>query len=262
MYDLFLGLFSGGLVGLVLGVIGGGGSIFAVPLLVYLVGVRSAHVAIGTSAIAVAASAAVNLLLHARRGTVRWSCALLFSVCGVIGAWAGSSLGKATDGRRLLALFGLIMIVIGALTLRRRADTGKHDVRLDAASARVLGPRLIGTGLAAGSVAGFFGIGGGFLIVPSLIFAADMSMISAVGSSLVGVTSFGLTTALNYALSGLVDWPLAGVFIAGGALGGMFGTRLAMTLARRRRALVIAFATVVIAVGIYMTVRGLPALTG
>jgi uncharacterized protein len=260
MHDLSLGLICGALVGMVLGVIGGGGSIFAVPLMVYLVGVRSPHVAIGTSAVAVAVSAAVNLLLHARRGTVKWSCAIVFSIAGVLGAWAGSSLGKATDGGRLLALFGVIMIVIGALTLRRRADSGRADVRLDKSTARTLGPRLLGTGLAAGTVAGFFGIGGGFLIVPSLIFATDMQMIAAVGSSLVGVTSFGLTTAANYARSGWVDWTLAGTFIAGGAIGGIAGTHLAMRLARRRRALVITFALVVIGVGAYMTLRGLPAL--
>lgn len=262
MHYLAFGLLSGGIVGLVLGLIGGGGSIFAVPLLVYFVGVTPTHVAIGTGAVAVALSALFNLVLHARTGTVRWRCALVYAFAGVIGAWLGSTVGKATDGARLLALFGVLMIVVGGLTLRRRADAGRSDVRLDRSNVRVLGPRLASTGLAAGSVAGFFGIGGGFLIVPSLIFAADMSMIAAVGSSLVGVTSFSATTAVNYARSGLVDWPLAAVFVTGGALGGLLGTRLAGGLARRRKALIIVFAGVVIGVGIYMTLRGLPALVG
>lgn len=262
MHHLILGLLSGAIVGTVLGLIGGGGSIFAVPLLVYFVGVTPTHVAIGTGAVAVALSAAFNLMLHARRGTVNWRCALLYAFAGVIGAWIGSTVGKATNGDRLLALFGVLMIVVGALTLRRRADAGRADVKLTLGNLRVLGPRLAGTGLAAGSIAGFFGIGGGFLIVPSLIFAADMTMIAAVGSSLVGVTSFAMTTAINYARSGLIDWPLAGVFIIGGALGGLVGTRLAGALARRRKALIIVFAALVIAVGIYMTLRGLPALLG
>ncbi len=260
MGTLVSGLFSGAIVGLVLGLIGGGGSILAVPLLVYLVGVRSPHVAIGTSSVAVACSAAINLALHARQGTVKWRCALLFSSAGVIGAWVGSSLGRATDGARLLALFGVIMMVIGALTLRRRGEHDNPQVRLDRTSARRLAPRLIATGFGAGAVSGFFGIGGGFLIVPSLIFATDMPMIAAIGSSLVAVTVFGLTTAANYSQAGLVDWILSGEFVAGGVLGGILGSFLAARLVTSRRALTIVFAVSVMAVGAYILLRGLPAL--
>src|SRR6476660_8971275 len=99
-----LGLASGSLVGFSLGLIGGGGSILAVPLMVYVVGVPDAHVAIGTSAIAVAANAGVNLSNHARGGTVVWSCALMFAAAGIVGAFAGSVLGKMIDGHKLLAL--------------------------------------------------------------------------------------------------------------------------------------------------------------
>ena len=111
---------SGSLVGLILGLIGGGGSILAVPLLVYVVGVPSPHVAIGTSAIAVAASAAINLIGHARAGTVRWPCAIVFALSGIVGAAIGAQLGKMVDGNRLLALFGALMIVVGLLMLRPR----------------------------------------------------------------------------------------------------------------------------------------------
>ena len=94
-----LGLASGALVGFSLGLVGGGGSILAVPLMVYVVGVADAHVAIGTSAIAVAVNAAMNLSNHARGGTVRWSCALVFAAAGIAGAFAGSIFGKMLDGR-------------------------------------------------------------------------------------------------------------------------------------------------------------------
>ena len=256
MDHLARGLASGAMVGLVLGLIGGGGSILAVPLLIYLVGVTSTHVAIGTSSVAVAASAAINLALHARHGTVKWGCALLFALSGIAGAWAGSSFGKAIDGQRLLALFGAIMIVIGFLMLVRRTGAGKHDVRLDVSSVHYLAPRLIGAGLGAGAVSGFFGIGGGFLIVPSLMFATDMPLLAAIGSSLVAVTVFGMTTAINYAASGLVDWALAGVFVTGGALGGGVGAKLAVAWAPRRRLLNGAFAVLVTSVGIYIVLRG------
>jgi len=89
---------------------------------------------------------------------------------------------------------------------------------------------VLGIGAATGVFSGFFGIGGGFLIVPGLIAATGMPMLNAVGTSLVAVTAFGLTTALNYAASGMVDWPLAGVFIAGGVVGGHGGTALARRL--------------------------------
>src|ERR1700744_1209954 len=100
-----LGVASGALVGFSLGLIGGGGSILAVPLMVYVVGVADAHIATGTSAIAVATNAAINLWNHARGGTVRWSCAIPFAAAGIAGALVGTIFGKLLDGRKLLVLF-------------------------------------------------------------------------------------------------------------------------------------------------------------
>jgi uncharacterized protein len=248
-----LGLASGALVGFSLGLVGGGGSILAVPLMVYVVGVPEPHVAIGTSAFAVAANAALNLSNHARGGTVVWSCALMFAGAGIIGAFAGSVLGKMIDGHKLLALFALIMLVIAALMLKTRARVGLPDVTMDWSNM----PAIAGLGLATGTVSGFFGIGGGFLIVPALMLATGMPIMNAVSSSLVAVTAFGLTTAGSYAWSGFVSWELAALFIAGGFGGGLVGTRAARTLAERRGALNIVFAVVIIAVAIYMLVRNL-----
>jgi uncharacterized membrane protein YfcA len=248
-----LGLASGTVVGFSLGLVGGGGSILAVPLLVYLVGVSNPHVAIGTSAIAVAANAAASLANHAATGSVKWRCALIFAAAGVAGAFIGSSLGKAVDGQSLLALFAVLMMVIGALMLQGRSTAGADSVRLS----RENFPKLVGFGLAAGALSGFFGIGGGFLIVPALIMATGMPTLNAVGSSLLAVTAFGLTTAANYALSGLVDWTLAALFIAGGVLGGLLGVRSAKTLADRKGALNAVFAALIFAVAVYMMVRSL-----
>ena len=118
-------------------------------------------------------------------------------------------------------------------------------------------PAIVGLGLATGTLSGFFGIGGGFLIVPALMLATGMSIMNAVSSSLVAVTAFGLTTAASYAWSGLVSWALAGLFIAGGIVGGLIGTRSARRLAERRGALNIVFAAVIIAVALYMLARNL-----
>jgi hypothetical protein len=248
-----LGLASGSLVGFSLGLVGGGGSILAVPLLVYLVGVPSPHVAIGTSAIAVAANAATNLANHARAGNVKWHCALVLSAAGVVGAFLGSSVGKAIDGERLLALFAIIMMVVSVLMLRGRNSVGEPSVSLS----RENFPRLVGFGLAVGALSGFFGIGGGFLIVPALVMATGMPILNAVASSLVAVTAFGLTTAANYAYSGLIDWTLAALFVAGGVLGGLLGARSAKTLAGRKGALNTVFAALILAVAVYMLVRSL-----
>jgi hypothetical protein len=251
-----LGLASGALVGFSLGLIGGGGSILAVPLMVYVVGVADAHVAIGTSAIAVAVNAALNLSNHARGGTVRWSCALTFAAAGIIGAFIGTIFGKLLDGRKLLALFALLMLVIAVLMLRTRSRPGLPEAQMSWDNM----PAIVGLGLATGTLSGFFGIGGGFLIVPSLMLATGMPIINAVSSSLVAVTAFGLTTAASYAWSGLISWELAGLFIGGGLLGGLAGTRSARSLFERRGALNTIFAAVVIAVAIYMLVRNLTAL--
>ncbi|WP_454631976.1 sulfite exporter TauE/SafE family protein [Bradyrhizobium cenepequi] len=254
--QMALGSFSGVLVGLSLGLVGGGGSILAVPLVIYLVGVPSPHVAIGTSAVAVAANAAVNLANHARAGHVKWPCATVFTVAGIAGAFGGSTLGKMLDGQKLLVIFALLMLVVGALMLRRRADDDNFAVTLG----RDNFPALAGFGLATGALSGFFGIGGGFLIVPALILATGMPTLNAIGSSLVAVTAFGLTTAFNYALSGLVDWPLVVVFLAGGVIGGLIGGRLAKKLADKRGALNNLFAGLIFAVAIYMLYRSWVAL--
>ncbi len=247
---------SGSIVGLTLGLVGGGGSILAVPLLVYVVGLRSPHVAIGTSAIAVSISAFANLIAHWRAGNVKWPCALVFSLAGVIGALMGSSIAKIFDGQKLLFLFGGLMLAIGFMMLRRRAQTGNAAIRLSSSTASRLLPLLICSGFAVGLLSGFFGIGGGFLIVPALIFATGMPLAYAIGTSLVAVTAFGIATAANYAVSGMIDWRLAAIFITGGIIGGQAGVALGRRLEGHRQVLGPAFATLVIIVGFYVLGRG------
>ncbi|MCF3638593.1 sulfite exporter TauE/SafE family protein [Rhizobium sp. TRM95111] len=249
----FAAVGSGGLVGFLLGLVGGGGSILATPLLVYAVGVVPPHVAIGTGALAVSVNAFANFAGHALRGHVWWRCALVFAALGTLGAYGGSSLGKAVDGRHLLVLFGLLMLAVGLLLLRRRpagaAAPRPVDRRMCALTALVA--------LAAGAASGFFGIGGGFLIVPGLVFATGMPMINAVGTSLLAVGAFGLATALNYAASGLVDWALAAEFIGGGLAGGLAGTALATRLGGRRDLLSRLFAALVLTAAAYVLYRSI-----
>lgn len=246
-----LSVLCGGAVGFSLGLVGGGGSILAVPLLLYVVGVKDPHVAIGTSALAVAINAFANLAGHWRAGTVKWSCAGVFATAGIAGAAVGSSLGKLTDGRQLLFLFAWAMLAIAAAMFWPRSGSGDPHVRLTARIAL----RLSGIGLLVGLLSGFFGIGGGLLIVPGLIYGSGMPILNAIGSSLLSVGAFGVTTAVNYALSGLIEWRIALLFILGGALGGLLGMRAAIRLAREKRALTYLFATLIVSVALYMLMR-------
>lgn len=253
-------LASGALVGIALGLIGGGGSILAVPLLVYLVGIPSAHVAIGSSAVAVAANAGWGLATHARLGTVKWPCGLVFGTAGVAGALLGADLGKRLGGTELLAAFGVMMVAIGLYMLLAKPQPSDDDVRLTQESAPHLLPRLLSIGLGVGLLSGFFGIGGGFLIVPGLMLATGMRLQNAIGTSLFGVMAFGTATAASYAASGLVDWRIAALIIAGGFLGTFLGTRANARLAGGQRTLSVLFATVVVAVGAYIIGTGVAAL--
>lgn len=240
-------------VGFSLGVIGGGGSILAVPLMVYVVGVANPHVAIGTSALAVATNAACNLFPHARARSVKWRCAALYAVTGVVGALAGAQVGMRVDGHRLLALFALVMVAVGILMLRGRAAGGDPAAECNRGNA----PTVLGYGFVTGIVSGFFGIGGGFLIVPGLIAATGMPMLNAIASSLVAVSAFGFTTALSYAVAGEIDWLLAATFIVGGIAGGLMGAAPATRLSHTRGALRTGFAILVFAVAAYILWRSL-----
>jgi hypothetical protein len=246
-----LTILCGSVVGFSLGLIGGGGSILAVPLLLYVVGVRDPHVAIGTSAFAVGINAAVNLIGHWRRGNVKWPCAAAFASAGVLGALAGSTLGKSVNGERLLFLFAFVMVAVGIAMLRPRAGEGDPAVRLNPAIAA----RLLGVGFVTGAISGFFGIGGGFLIVPGIMLGSGMPILNAIGSSLFSVGAFGLTTAANYARSGLIDWGIAVQFVIGGAVGGFAGIGLATRLGEHRRALSVIFACLIFVVAAYMLIR-------
>lgn len=250
---LLLAGLSGGIVALLLTLFGGGGSVLAVPLLVYAVGVKDPHVAVGVAAAGVSLNALTALLAQARAGRVRWPCALTFAAFGATGAWFGSSLAKRIDGHQLLLVFAVAMAAVGLSMLRRTNTQGLANVRLNPAMA----PRVAISGAGVGAAAGFFGIGGGFLIVPGLMGATGMSLALAQASSLVSVTAFGATTAINYGLSGLVAWPLVAAMTVGGALGTLAGLpisrRLGDNAALGRRL----FAVLILVVAAYVAGRAI-----
>lgn len=244
---------SGAVVALLLTLFGGGGSVLATPLLLYVVGVEDAHVAIGTAAAAVALNAAAGLVAQARAGRVKWPCALTFGAPGLFGSLLGAHLAKAMAGDHLLIGFALAMAAVGLSMFRAPDSPGDPDVQIDRAKAL----RLVPAGAATGLAAGFFGIGGGFLIAPGLMAATGMTLANAAASSLVSVTLFGAATSLSYAASGLVDGGLLLALVAGGAVGVILGARLAPHLASRALLARRLFADMVVATAAYVLWRAL-----
>ncbi|MFT3725674.1 MAG: sulfite exporter TauE/SafE family protein [Hyphomonadaceae bacterium] len=244
---------GGAVVGFLLAVFGGGGSVLAAPVLLYLGGVTDAHVAVGTASAAVAANAALNLAGHWRGGRIKWPCATVFAIAGLAGSFAGSSLAKLISGQQLLLAFAFAMAAIGLSMFRKPKSEGDPSVHIS----MKLVARLAPLGLLTGLAAGFFGIGGGFLIVPGLMLATGMTMANATASSLLSVALFGAATSTNYALSGQVDWRLAGLLLLGGAAGGVAGLFAAKSLATRVRLARNLFAILILIVAAYVAWRSL-----
>ena len=246
-------LASGAIIGIFLGTFGGGGSVLAVPLLLFLVGVKDPHMAIGTSAAAVAAIALFNLMGHWRGGNVKWPCAIMFAVSGFAGSIIGSTIAKRIDGGVLMIGFAIAMAVIGLSMFRKPKSSGNPDAALDMKMAL----KLVPLGIIVGLAAGFFGIGGGFLIVPGLMMASGMTLSNATASSLISVAIFGAATSANYALDGWVDLRLAGLLLAGGMAGGLVGIQIAKLLKTRVSLARKAFAALILIVAGYVGITAL-----
>ena len=251
--QLVLAALSGGIVALLLTVFGGGGSVLAVPLLLYVVGVRDPHMAIGASAAGVSLNALTALAGQAKAGRVRWPCAVLFAAVGSAAAWIGSSAAKSIDGHQLLLAFAVAMAAVGLAMLRPKKNDGDPGVRLN----RGMTPRVVASSAGVGVAAGFFGIGGGFLIVPGLMWATGMTLAAAQATSLLSVAAFGASTAVNYSLSGLIDWGVVAAMAVGGAAGTMAGLPLSKQLGDNTALGRRLFAGLILIVAVYVAVRAI-----
>jgi uncharacterized membrane protein YfcA len=238
------------LIGVSLGLLGGGGSILAVPLLVYVARI-DVHAAIGMSLAVVGATSLGGALIHARAGRVDVRAAALFGVMGMVGAPLGARASYAVAPRTLLILFALLMILVGGLMLRGRsaASPSPH------APPRARLPAVVPTGLGVGLLTGFLGVGGGFLIVPALTFLGGLPIHAAVGTSLLVIAlnaAAGLAAHLRH---GDLPVGLTAVFAAASTLGALLGVRLAATLDPLR--LKRSFAAFVTGVGLLLLVKNL-----
>jgi hypothetical protein len=254
-------------VGFSLGLIGGGGSILAVPLFLYFVGLGSipdaAHVAVGTTALAVGLNAYINSYMHVRKRNVAPRVGGLFAGVGLIGSLLGAYLGRITPGESLLTYFAMAMIVLGVYMAIRRetSQAGTVNEANHVLEAFRKCPRLtLSTilkvaifGFVVGLVSGYFGIGGGFLIVPSLMFSAGLCITRAIGTSLISVGTFGVASGIEYWFYGDVLVLIAILYVIGGVVGGYIGTSIAVKAPRKT--LRIAYGIIIVLVGIYMLLK-------
>lgn len=269
----------GAAIGAVLGALGGGGAILTVPVLVYLLG-ESAQAATAGSLVVVGTTAALGALGHSRRGDVRWRTGVAFAAAGVVAAWAGAQANRFVDPDLLMLLFaGLVLVAATGMLTRRAGACGRPpgvdaavdrprlaDVPRDGGTTMLAPPRpvptavvtepsaatrvgkVVAAGLLVGALTGFFGVGGGFVVVPALVLVLRLPMTAAVGTSLVVVA---LNSAVALAARGghaPVDWtvvlPLTVAAVLGTVLGQRLARRVSMcALSRAFAALLVGVAT-------------------
>ncbi|MEU1845382.1 sulfite exporter TauE/SafE family protein [Micromonospora sediminicola] len=209
------------LIGVSLGLLGGGGSILAVPLLVYVADLPPKE-AIATSLLVVGATSAVGVLPHARAHRVRWRTGLIFGLAGMTGAYAGGRLAEFIPAGVLLTAFALMMLATAAAMIRgRRSAEGQptpHELPV---------LRVVLDGVVVGLVTGLVGAGGGFLVVPALALLGGLPMPVAVGTSLVVIAMKSFAGLAGYLSSVQIDWGLAAAVTAAAIVGSLLGGRLA-----------------------------------
>lgn len=225
MIALVLTVAGAVLIGVSLGMLGGGGSILAVPLLVYAADLPAKE-AIATSLLLVGVTSAVAVLPHARANRVRWRTGLIFGAAGMTGAYAGGRLAEFIPAGVLLAAFALMMLATAAAMIRdRRPAAGKpapHELPV---------LRLVLDGVVVGMATGLVGAGGGFLVVPALALLGGLPMSVAVGTSLVVIAMKSFAGLAGYLSSVSVDWGLAAAFTCAAVIGSLVGGRLAGRIA-------------------------------
>lgn len=235
-------------VGVCLGLLGGGGSILAVPLLVYAAQLVPEQ-AIATSLFVVGTTSAVAAIPHARAGHVCWRTGLTFAAATMAGAYGGGRVAGFIPGSWLLVTFGLLMLATSTAMIRSRRNTTRVPARLPL-------PRVLGYGTAIGFITGLVGAGGGFLVVPALTLLGSLAMSSAVGTSLVVIALNSGAGLAGHLSTVTMDWALA-LTVSGAAIGGsIIGERIAARI--DQQVLRKAFGYFVLAAGALFLVTQVP----
>ena len=229
MSQALLALPFGLAIGFSLGLVGGGGSVLAVPVLVYVFG-EDVKAATTTSLLVVGATAIVGGLDHARAGHVRWRVALAFAAAGIVGALAGTALNRAADPDVIIALFAFVLLA-AAYFMARENSFGPRRAA-DSRSGLLL--RVGPAGLGVGVLTGFLGVGGGFVILPALVLLLALPMDDAVGTSLIVIAFTSASALLAHLASGSIDWPMAAALTLSAVVGALAGSRLGEHVSNKR----------------------------
>ncbi|MEV0810829.1 sulfite exporter TauE/SafE family protein [Micromonospora sp. NPDC050200] len=238
------------LIGVSLGLLGGGGSILAVPLLVYVADLPAKE-AIATSLLVVGATSAVGVLPHARAHRVRWRTGLVFGLAGMTGAYAGGRLAQFIPATVLLTGFALMMLATAVAMIRGRRSAAGRPVPHELPVLRV-----VLDGVVVGLVTGLVGAGGGFLVVPALALLGGLPMPVAVGTSLVVIAMKSFAGLAGYLSTVTINWGLAAAVTAAAVVGSVLGGRLAGRVPEDvlRRA----FGWFVVVMGVFVLAQQLP----
>lgn len=249
-YDLLTAL-CGIVIGFALGLTGGGGSIFAVPLLIYALGV-DVRTAVGVSLAAVGATAALGVLARLHSNDIDYRIGLTFAVSGMLAAGAGTWIGKQLPPSLVLLVFAVLMLVVAVRMWRNSGGhaEGRAAREATAGSAGTGGwLMLIGVGLFVGLLTGIFGVGGGFIIVPALVLFGGVPIQRAVVTSLLVITLVCMSGVASYLMSGeKIPVALTAIFVAGGGVGMLAGGQLRKRLSgpNLRRTFAVAMSVVAI----------------
>jgi len=249
-----LAIGSGIFIGLTLGATGGGGSLLAIPLLVYVLGVR-VQPAAAVSLVVVAGSALLGVYQRRNSGEVRVKAALIFSATGAVGAWIGASGHRFVREEAVLLLFSLLVIVAAWQMWRqsghKREPSSEENCAEQFPCSCWIKVSLIG--VVVGLLTGFFGVGGGFVIVPALVLVLGFPMRMAVSTSLLIISLLAIGGLVGHLQTGQVDWLLAGLLLLGSALGMIGGTWVVQRVSPAT--LTKSFAVVAIGVAIVMFIH-------
>lgn len=232
-------------IGLLLGLVGGGGSILTVPILVYVIGLNP-HDATSTSLLIVGLTALAGAIPHTQAHRVQWRMAVVFGLAGIVGTFAGAWVNRRVSGPAILFLFGVLMLIVAARMVLSKRRTGP----------RVVEPKLWAipvAGLTVGVLTGFFGVGGGFVIVPALVLALGLPMHVAVGTSLVVIAINSASGALAHVTDGGFNWSVALFFLIGGLIGSQVGGHAAGRVDEHK--LTRGFAGLVVLVALFLIVK-------
>ena len=236
-------------VGIVLGVVGGGGSIIAVPALVYGVGMSPAE-AIPTSLLVVGISSLAALVPRLREG-INWPVVLIVGAAGIPAAWAGTALGRLLDPNILMLAFAVIMVIAGIRMLARTKETDGSCSIGPTRAFRTCAPKAVGIGLLVGFLTGLLGVGGGFLITPALTLFLGLRMKQAVGSSLAIIVINSTAGFGAHAAGFTIEWPTVLGFAVPAILGSLFAARLARRLQDKH--IRVSFAMLIFVVAAWVT---------